>query len=84
VFPKGEALLNGEKLIKNIIESKSPSNPTIRRITPTAGIEIPATVVVTAKARIAPTAMRNRLKPVAGIPISLRGSIEETLSTSHG
>ena len=34
------------------------------RITPTVWMSIPATVAVTAKRRIAPTAIRKRLKPI--------------------
>jgi hypothetical protein len=38
--------------------------PTIIRIQPTVEMSTPLTSVVTAKARIAPTAMRNMLAPI--------------------
>jgi thioredoxin reductase (NADPH) len=45
-----------------------PAIPTIIRITPAACTSIPATVVVTAYFRIAPTAIRNRLVPIVMAP----------------
>ena len=48
----------GAKLLRKSSDSPSPAMPTTMRITPTILMSMPATVALTAHARIAPIAIR--------------------------